>query len=191
MATFPESPVPQYPFILDPEFKTLVTDLDGAGEDRIQKNSYPLYNANARYETLTQAEMQILYNFFMARCGMAEAFYFYDVVNMDHVGQYCGTADGGTQIFDIPGKSTSAQAVYLEGIEQIETTDYVILTEGGASNADRIDFVSDPGVGKIVTLDFTGYLRGRGRFAVDRLPRELFTVALFTYGLPIKGLPAA
>lgn len=191
MATFPEDPIPSFPLNIEPEWITLVRQVDTGGEQRKQKSLFPKYNVTVQYDVLTQSEMQTLWDFYQARKGAYDAFYIFDLVAMNHDGQYAGTGDGATEIFDIPGRSTSAQSVYLDGLLQTLTTDYVILTGGGESNADRIDFVSPPTAGAIVTVDFTGYLRMRVRFLNDKLPRELFSVLLFRYGIELKGLKAA
>jgi len=196
MATFPESPIPIYPLIVEPEWKTLISGFDGGGEQRRQKQLFPKYNVVVNYDALSETAEQILWDFYMARKGAYEAFYIYDLALLagiapNHNGQYCGTGDGATEIFDIPGRSTSSHVVYLDGVEQTITTDYVILTGGGESSSDRIDFVSPPVAGAVITVDFTGFLRIRARFAEDKLPRELFMTILFRYGVKLKGLSAA
>ena len=195
MSTFPESPAPIYPLIVEPEWKTLVSGFDGGGEQRRQKQLFPKYNVVVGYDALTSSNAQTLWDFYMARKGAYEAFYIYDLallasVAPNHDGQYCGTGDGATEIFDIPGRSTSSQSVYVDNVLQTITTDYVILTGGGESSADRIDFVSPPAAGEVITVDFTGFLRIRARFLEDKLPRELFMTNLFRYGIKLKGLSA-
>ncbi len=196
MATYPEAPAPVYPLIIEPEFKTLISGFDGGGEQRRQKQLFAKYNVTVQYDALSAADAQTIYDFYMARKGSYEAFYIYDLallasISTDHTGLYCGTGDASTEVFDIPGRSTSSQVVYVDGVEQTVTTDYVILTGGGESSADRIDFVSAPAAGEVITVDFTGYLRIRARFAEDSLPKELFMTNLFRYGLKLKGLSAA
>lgn len=197
MATYPESPIPIYPLIVEPEWKTLVSGFDGGGEQRRQKQLFPKYNVAVQYDALIETDMQILWDFYMVRKGSFEAFYIYDLsllanIAPDHNSQYVGTGDAATDIFDIPGRSTSSQSVYIDGVLQSTPTDYSILTGGGASNSDRIDFVSAPAAGEVITVDFTGFLRIRARFAEDKLPRALFMTILFRYGgIKLKGLGAA
>ena len=196
MSTFPESPAPIYPLIVEPEWRTLTSDFDGGGEQRRQKQLFPKYNVTVSYGALSESDMQTLWDFYMARKGAYEAFYIYDLALLagiapNHDGQYAGTGNGSTEVFDIPGRSTSSHTVYVDGVEQTITTDYVILTGGGESSADRIDFVSPPSAGEVITVDFTGYLRIRARFAEDKLPRSLFMTVLFNYGIKLKGLSAA
>lgn len=193
MATFPEDPAPAYPLIVTPVWKTLISQIGTGKEQRRQKSLFPMYDVTVRYNVITAANAKTLWEFYMARKGAYEAFYIYDLallasVSFNHDDQYVGTGDGATEIFDIPGRSTSSQTIYVDGIEQTVTTDYVILTGGGESNSDRVDFVTAPSTGSIITADFTGFLRMRVRFMYDKLSRELFTTNLFRYGIELKGL---
>jgi len=196
MATFPESPAPIYPLLVTPVYNTRIAETDGGKEQRRQKLSFPKFDVTVRYNALTYSHLQTLWDFYMARKGAYEAFYVYDLTLLESIsfnqdGLYAGTGDGSTEVFDIPGRSTSSVTVYKDGVEQTLTTDYVLLTGGGASSADRIDFVTAPSAGEIITVDFTGYLRIRARFAQDRLTRELFIRNLFSVGIELKGLAAA
>jgi hypothetical protein len=195
MATFPESsPTPLYPLIIEPEFKTLISDKDGGGEQRRQKLLYPKYNVTVEYNPLSISDAKTIWEFYIARKGASEAFYIYDfsllpATSFNHSKEYCGTGDGTTTIFDIPGKSTSSQTIYMDGID--ETSNVTILTGGGESNSDRAQFdVAAPVSGKIITADFTGLLRMRVRFLEDKMTREAFNYKLFQYGLKLKGLSA-
>jgi len=196
MATFPESPAPIYPLLVTPVFNTRIAETDGGQEQRRQKLSFPKFDVTAKYSHLTASEFQTLWDFYMARKGAYEAFYIYDLALLDSLsfsqsGLYAGTGDGATEVFDIPGRSTSAVTVYVDGVSKTLTTDYVLLTGGGASSADRIDFVAPPDAGEIITVDFTGYLRIRARFKADLLSRSMFKYLLFSTGIELKGLAAA
>jgi len=196
MATFPESPKPSYPLIVRPSWKTLISSIGTGKEQRRQKSLFPVYDVVVKYNVLSSANAKILYEFYMARKGAYEAFYIYDLtllanVAFNHTEQYCGTGDGSTDIFDIPGRSTSSQVIYADGIEQTITTDYTILEGGGESDSDRVSFVSTPPSGTIITCDFTGFLRMRVRFLNDNLDREAFMTNLFSYGIELRGLKPA
>ena len=196
MATFPESPVPNYPLTISQRWKTIVTGMDSGYEERTAKWLFSKYDVNVNYDTLSATEAQTLWNFYSARKGSYEAFYIYDLslialITKAHVDQYIGTGDGTTEVFDIPGRSTSSQTIYADSVEQTLTTDYVILVGGGTSSSDRVDFVTPPDTGTIITADFSGYLRMRVRFAQDNMSYELFTTTLFKTGLEMKGLAAA
>lgn len=195
MATFPETnPAPRYPLIIEPEFNTLISDFDGGGEQRRRKSLYPKYNVTVRYKGLSVAEAKILWEFYIARAGSCEAFYIYDLALLfghpfNHIGEYCGTGDGVAAIFDIPGRSTSSQTIYIDKVDN--TASASILIGGGVSNSDRVQFVAAPAPGAIITADFTGFLRMRVRFLDDRLPRQNFTYKLYAYGIKLRGLSPA
>jgi len=196
VATFPEDPIPIYPLIVTPEWRTLISMAGTGKEQRRQKSMFAVYDVAVQYRALSAADCKTLWEFYMARNGAYEAFYIYDLallagVPFNHDTLYCGTGDGETDIFDIPGRSTSSQTIYVNGAEQSDPTDYSILTGGGESSSDRVDFVTAPNEGDIITCDFTGYLRIRVRFMHDRLPRELFIRNLFQYGIELKGLKPA
>lgn len=193
MATWPESaPAPRYPFLIETEFNTLVSNFDGGAEQRRQKLLYPRYNISIAYRAISKTESQTLYTFYLARKGSYESFYIYDLAlilghSFVHSDQYCDTGDGSTTIFDIPGRSTSSQTIYLDGND--ETSNTTILTGGGSSASDRVRFdVSPPPAGKIITADFTGFLRMKVRFAEDKLTREDFVYKLYNFGIKLKGV---
>lgn len=195
MATYPEDPAPTYPFVIDPEWSTTITPFTSGKEERRQRRLFPAFNVTVQYGALTQSNAQTVYDFYMARKGAYEAFYIYDLAILEldswsHDALYIGTGDGTTTTFDIPGRSTSAHAIYVSGAET-DSADYTILTGGGSSNSDRITFDTAPTSGSIITCDFTGALRIRARFAEDKLSRELFLYKLYRYGVQLKGLQAA
>jgi len=197
MATYPESPLPIYPYQIIPRWGTIRSAFDSGKEQRRQKITFPVFDAVITYGKLTSAEAQTIYDFFMARKGGYEAFYLYDLsllasVSRSQSGLYVGTGDASTEVFDIPGRSTSSVSVYLDGVEQTLTTDYVLLTGGGESAADRIDFVSPPSSGEVITVDFTGYLRMRVVFAEDAMSMALFMRNYFKINeIKFRGIQAA
>ena len=190
---FPESILPIYPVTITPIWQTITSRFDGGGEQRRQKQLYATYDVSLKFTALSGPDAQTLWAFYMARKGAAQAFWFYDPapsigITTTHAGLYVGAGDGSTDIFDLPGKSTSARTIYLGGVEE---TGLSYLTGGGDGNADRVDFTSAPAAGQIITVDFTGVLRIRARFAIDRLSRELFMTVLFNFGIQLKGLSPA
>ena len=191
MAIFPDTITPIYPVIIEPEWDTIIHRFDGGGEQRRQKSLYPRFNVpNLKFKGLSGSEVQTLWDFYMARKGAFEAFYFFDpsinasiVTSYDDL--YVGTGDGTTDIFDLPGKSTSAQTVYVDGEEGV----YSILTGGGDGSADRVDFTTAPALGTSISCDFTGQLRIHCRFEHDKMSKEIFIRALHRVGVSLKGLP--
>ena len=196
MATWPESdPTPQYPLDITPRFKTLVSELDSGNEQRRIKQEFPVFDVLVTYDLLSKADMDTLYAFFMARKGRSEAFYIYDIADAlivtttAYTDLYVGTGDGSTPTFDIPGRSTSSQTLYVDGVEDGSAS---FLTGGGASESDRVTPVSTPNNGAILTVDFTGILRMRVRFDQDMMSRSLFEHIYYrTGGIKLHGLRAA
>lgn len=195
MATWPESdPTPRYPFTITTRFNTLISTFDSGTEQRRQKLLYPQYDVVIKYGAITKTEAQTLYNFYIARQGSFESFFIYDLSlllphSFAQTNQYMGTGDGSTTTFDIPGRSTSSQTIYLDNAD--ETASGSILTGGGTSNSDRFQFTTAPGAGMIVTCDFTGYLRMRVRFQEDKLSRENFVRELYNINIKLKGVAPA
>lgn len=196
MPTYPEDPAPNYPLFVTPVWRTLISQVETGAEQRKQKSLFPIYDVVVNYNLLREADAQTLWEFYMDRKGAYEPFYIYDLsllenIAFNHTSQYCGTGDGTTDVFDIPGRSTSSQTIYVAGVTQSTPGDYSILTGGGNSNSDRVDFVSAPAAGEVITCDFTGFLRIRSRFLYDRLSRSYFMYNLFKYGIELKGLKPA
>lgn len=189
MAQFPTVPAPNYPYDLVINWKTIITAFDSAVEQRRQKQTYAKYDVDLNYDILTEVEFQTLWNFYVARKGALETFYFYTFTATDWIGLYCRTGDGTTVTFDIPGKSTSAHVIYNNGLV-VSSLDYTILYGGGTEGSDRVTFTAAPVKNAIITCDFTGFMRIRCRFEEDKMTKTGFEVALYKTGLKLKGLAA-
>lgn len=195
MAKFPESPLPNYSLVLTPKWQTQISQLGESYEQRTAKQLYPQFDVTVQFNRFpTHAQMMIIWDFYNSRKGAFQGFYIYDPqfhasVSPAHTGLYIDTADGATDTFDIPGRSTSSQTIYLDGVAQVLTTDYTISTGTGAESSDQVVFVSDPAAGEIITCDFTGVLRIPVRFASDRLSFEMFQTSVFRTGqINLHGL---
>jgi len=187
MAEYPVLPRGIDPVIVTPNWKTITSNADSSKEQRRQKWSFPKYDVQIKYGTITpRSSMQIIWDFYMARKGSAEAFYYYAKYSGSHNAQYVGYGDAADTIFDLPGKSTSSQAIYIDGVVQVGG--YSILTGGGAEASDRVEFVAAPADGELITCDFNGFLRIRCRFAEDKLSEEYFYQTCYTTGIKLKGL---
>jgi len=193
MATFPESIYPRYPIQIIPIWDTLIHTADSGAEQRRQKSLYPRFDVKFSLYGLSYSDAQTIWDFYMARKGAFEPFYWFDPSpDMGAVTSYddllVGTGDDETEVFDLPGKSTSSQVIYVDGVTQTLTTDYVILTGGGSGSADRVDFVTAPATTDTISCDFAGKLRVYCRFAQDKLSKDLFIRLLYQFGIELKGL---
>jgi hypothetical protein len=189
MAKYPTTPKPQYPYELTTVWKTIISSFDSGTERRRQKQTYPKFNVSLTYETLTKEDIQTLWNFYIARKGAYEAFYFFTPDSADWNGLYIGTGDASTVTFDIPGTLNGTITIYNNGVE-VDSGDYTLLVGGGVEGSDRVTFDTAPGLNEIITCDFTGYMRIRCRFEEDEMTRSGFTGALYKTGLKMKGLTA-
>ena len=149
--------------------------------------------------TLTATERDALYEFYQNRAGSYEQFWYFDFQNRKWIDQYVGQGSG---TFDLPcildtpivtetidGILTEAgdrivtedgdviTGVSLVGIlpiiyfNGIPTTDYAYRIGTGEGGVDQI--VSGAPNETLITIDFTGYLRIKGRFKDDKLTEEL------------------
>lgn len=193
MAVWPETdPNPNYPLVITPVWRTDIVELDDGVEQRRTNWLFPVFDVLVNYSKLTAAEAQTLWQFYMARRGASLAFHIYDLSLLASLSfsqataLYMATADGTTTIYDLPGRSTSGQTIYVDGVEDGSVS---ILTGGGDGGADRASWASAPAQGAVLSAEFTGHLRMKVRFEQDRLPRELFMTDLFRCGsIALKGV---
>ena len=190
MAEYPSTPGPQLPYELTINWKTITSAFDSGVEQRRQKQTYAKFDASLTYNALTEANFKTLWNFYIARAGSFEAFYFYTIETTDWDGLFVGTGDGSSTIFDLPGKTTSSETIYNDG-SAVLAADYTILVGGGTEDADRVQFDTAPAANDIITCDFTGYMRIRCRFEDDKMSKQAFAGAIYRTGLKLKGLTNA
>lgn len=183
MEVYPTTPIPIYPLTITPTWNTAISK---NGTQRRGRWMYAKYDVTVKYTALDSTGSKILWAFYMARKGALEAFYIIDYDVYDHVGLYLGTGDASTTIFDIPGQSTSSRTLYVNGAET--ATGFAYLSGGGDGSSDRVEFSTAPALGAILTIDFTGYLRIKCRFANDNLDRVNFMTTLMEYGMEMTGL---
>jgi len=145
MYIFPESPIPIYPLELSSEWKNLKSDFESGKEQRRQVWSFPKRSVKLEFKPLQQTEIDTLWNFFQARKGSLEPFWFFRPTkdkNGDwhsYTGEYVGRGDGATTIFELPSKDT-------QGVELITNGDF----ETGATSPWA--FYVNTGVGAAATF---------------------------------------
>jgi len=121
MALFPEMSSVEYarPLKVEIQHKTLVSTFDDLGvEKRKQKWLYPKRTVTLGFNHITKAKMQIVFAFYIARSGSYEAFnFFMPTLNANpytYVGEYVGTGDGSTTVFNLPCRTSSGRTLYLD-----------------------------------------------------------------------------
>ena len=189
MAEYPTTPRPQYPYDLTVNWKTITSAFDSGKEQRRQKQTYAKYDVSLTYNQVSASDFQTLWNFYVARKGSYEAFYFYTLATSDWDGLFIGTGNAATVTFDLPGKSTSAVTIYADGAA-MTAADYTLVTGGGTESSDRVTFDTAPALNTILTCDFTGYMRIRCRFEEDKLSQSAFAMAFYKGSIKLKGLAA-
>ena len=171
------------------EWKTIISQYDDLGaEQRKQKWLYPRRNLKLTYAYLTFTEVSTLWEFYLARKGSYEAFNFFFPFSETYVGEYVGTGDGSTVIFNLPAKTSTHYKVYIDSVAQTESTNYTFGSGTGADGEDKVKFTAAPTDGARITYDFTGYLKVRCRFEDDKMDMETFYARLTGTGLKLKGL---
>jgi len=186
MAKFPESPVPQYPIQITQNWKTIVSGFDGGQEQRRRKLDFPTFDVTLTFSALEQDEIECLWNFYGARGGSYEEFFFFVPYVEEHKGLFIDVGDGTKTTFDIPGIIDGSASIYLDGI--LQESGYTLVVAGGEEGSDRVTFDVAPEEGVVISCDFTGYQRIRCRFAEDQMTKERFEALVFKTGLSLKGL---
>jgi len=195
MATFPEidTIAPNEPLPLTIQFKTLISQFDDLGEEqRKQKWLYPKRHPRIVYQGITKANAATLWQFYLDRKGSYEAFSFFvgssTYAANTYEGEYVGTGDGSTTVFNLPAKNSSDYTVYVNGVEKSGGgVDYTFGEGTGTDGADKITFVAAPAAGDRITYDFTGTLKIRCTFAEDNLDFDSFYDRVANMGLQLKG----
>ena len=191
MAAFPDiSSVPAInPLATGIQYKTLISRFDDLGtEQRKQKWLYPRRVVTLKYKALSKSEARTLWQFYLERKGSYEAFNWFHPFSDTYEGEYVGTGDGSTTVFNLPSKQASSYTLYVDGVAQTEDTNYTFTSQGGADGADKIEFTAAPSSGQRITWDFTGYLKVRCRFAEDFFSFETFYDTLVNTGVKLQGL---
>jgi hypothetical protein len=79
-----------------------------------------------------------------------------------------------SKTYDLHGLTCSGESIYVDSVLKTGGgTDYTFVSGGGGAGGDRIQFASYPATGSLITSDFTGYLRIKGRFGEDELSETM------------------
>lgn len=186
MAKFPEDVKLSYPLQIAPRWRTVVTAFEGGWEQRMKKEDFAVFDVTIKLDKVSKSDFLKIWEFYQARKGAYEPFYFFCPYTDTYKGLYVGAGNGTTTTFDLPGKSTSAQSIYLDFA--LQSGGYSILSGGGGEGADRVQFSSAPASGTIISCDLTGFMRIRCRFKEDTMTKEYMANGLYRTGLELKGL---
>ena len=186
MEVYPASPIPSHSIVTEAIFRTALGKADSGREYRKSKSPYATYNVTLVYNNLLVSEIKTLWQFYILRRGAFGAFWFFGLELDEHINLYAGTGDGVEDTFDLPGKSTSEQKIYLNGI--LQSADYSILTGGGDGASDRVQFTNPLTAGYEISCDFAGYPRIPCRYKEDKMSRDWFEYLSYKTGIELLGL---
>ena len=168
--TYPATPKPFYTYSLNESFQTILSDFEGQNQvaqavARFAKREFVLgYRTK---DILT--EWYLIHDFFKARYGAYDPFWFVDPAQRKWTDEYVGRGTAGALTLDLHSKTTTVAslAIYEDGVAQVKDTDFTFVSGGGGAGSDRITWISGhyPAFGCLITSDFIGNLRIKGRLA--------------------------
>jgi len=186
LSVYPATPVPQYSYILEQEYKTIVSSYETGLEYRRRAWRFPKRTFVLNYNVLEMitAERDALYEFFVLSQGSYVPFYYFDFKVRRITDEFVAYGDGAAETFDLPSMDTTNDAtlkVYVDGVD----TNWVFGDGTGAGGVDQVTLPVHPGVGALITANFNGRLRIKARFKEDKMSEEIFTAYLTRFGLSI------
>jgi hypothetical protein len=187
MAIFPDI-TPSFNIVITPVYNTLkLGPTDGDFIQRRRKRLTPLFQISLKWDLLTEDEEKQLYEFFIARYGIWEAFSFFDPILRKWADIKIGTGDGFQTVFNLKAKETSDRAIKVDGVTKTEGVDYTFSAGTGTDGQDRITFTSAPAVGAVITANYRSKLYfPKCIFQDDYMDRDVFSYRLYTTGLFIQ-----
>lgn len=170
-------------------FRTLSAEYENGDMATKQKWLFPRRAFELKYNYIEVAEARSLWQFFMGRKGRHLPFNLFLPFASSYVGEYIGTTDGTTTIYNLPSKLASGYTIYRAGVALTGGgVDYTFTATGGEDGADKITLAAAGAAGQHLTMDFSGQLKVRCKFGEDTMSFETFYNRLVTTGLTLKGL---
>jgi hypothetical protein len=192
MTAFPDllsSVRPINPFSESIEYRTLTSEYESGAAVSKQKWLFPKRTLPLKYKSITTAKARTLWQFFISRKGKHLPFNVFLPWASEYLGEYIGTTNGTTTIYNLPSKTASGLTVYRAGAALTGGgVDYTFTATGGEDGADKLTLTAAGAAGQYLTCDFTGLLKVRCKFAEDIMSFETFYNRLVTSTLTLKGL---
>ncbi len=196
MAVFPTFPEidcdlqPDSPLVDEVRFKTSSTMFGIEGQERRKRGLlYPKRDMNLKFSWITKQEARLLWEFYVARGGSFEPFYYVHPFDNVYEDQFASVSDGVSVNFPVPSIGATSYLLKIAGASQAEPGDYAFHSEGGLDGLDYVELknaVHNPG--DVITWSFTGRLVTRCRFQDDSQDFETFYNRLAKMGIKLKGL---
>lgn len=175
---------------------TIVVKFDDKGvEQRKQKRAYVTRDVTLKYKEILKSDIRKIWQYQIDRGGSFEAFsLFLDTDLAEYMttdiyeDEYVGSGDSAVTMFELPSKGATSYALKVNGTLKTESTHYNFTGEVGGDGEDRINFVSPPTSGEVITWDFTGFLKIRCRFQDDEMEFDDMFNLIMSSELKFRGL---
>jgi hypothetical protein len=176
---YPVTPLPARSIIATTEYKTDVSSEQGGDPEirylrwngRSKRTFYLTYNALA----MTDAERNMISNFFQSRLGKAERFDYIDFGTRKWSKVYVGVGTGSEHAFDLPCFGGTSLTYYVNDTSVAGT----FGAGAGANGRDRVTLYSAPVLNAVIKVTFKGQIVLPVRFDDDKLTEGIF-YPLFT-----------
>lgn len=167
-----------------PKFFTLVTETESGKEQRRSKWSTPLREWELTFKNRPTSEMQTLRDFFIARKGQYDSFYWLNPNEYQRTA-YSVDSDYGSEnttvLPDFP--IVTGAIVYDDGVALSASTDYSINTTTGT-----ITWINKPAAHSVITATYQFYRVVR--FMEDSLDIERVAFGVFNMKVSLKEVRA-
>jgi len=176
--------IPQYNYTSAVQFKTDVSSFESGKEQRRARWSTPLKVFDINFEVLDWDDMHTLYDFYVARKGSYEEFYFDGLHNIPISSEIVSTPSGLTYSVTLttpPIKPSTLTVTLSTSGLTLTDNGYGVLTGNGSgtinydTGALSVVFNSPPGTTVLANYNF--YYNCR--FSEDSLSFEMFTWKLY------------
>jgi len=155
-------------YSIESSYRTAINNMDSGAEVRRRLLRFGKRTFTLGYNKKSKANRDTIHDFFVARFGSYEAFWFLDFDSASWYDEYIGRGTGAALTIDLHTKTTTAYAIYVDGVLKTGGgTDYTFVSGGGTAGVDRIAWVNVPAAGTLLTGNLTGFLRIKGRFLND------------------------
>lgn len=161
------------PFDEGIDWNTLITNYEDGTEQRRKKWSRPKRKYVVPVRSRTPLVMTQIWDFYNARCGAFDTFYFVNPNENPVTDEILGSGDASRQVFNLTNYPLPSGSITLTcgPTNFIETTHYTLTRATG-----EITFITAPSGDSVkATYNFCRVVR----FADDDLTRELFNYRLY------------
>lgn len=190
MEVFPKiSVIPvDNPIVEQINFKNIGVSFGKESQERKRREwDYPKRDITLKYTWIPKADALTLWDFYIARGGSYEAFYFFHPFTNIYEGEFVAISPGNETSFVLPSIGAANYTLYSDNVPLNEGSDYIFHYKGSVEGIDYIE-MDPPDTGLIITWDFTGQLVSRCRFDSDTHDFETFNSQLSKVGIKLKGL---